>query len=91
MSLWALKGRGRNFGNYFGKSRKKVREFKMPSNLKRRVERLEGGGKGRILTVVQFPGDSKEDAIERAGIEPTDDDIVLIIRRFSDPTEGEPK
>ena len=56
----------------------------MPSNLKRRVDRLEnkGGGKKRTLVAVKFPGDSDEDAIKRAGIEPTDNDIVLIVRRF---------
>ncbi len=63
----------------------------MPSNLNRRVARLEneGSGKGRILTAVLYDGESNEDAIRRAGIEPTDEDIVLLIRRFSDPTEGE--
>ena len=65
----------------------------MSGNLNRRVTRLEneGGGKERILVAVQFPGDSEEDAIKRAGIEPTDDDLVVLIRRFSTPTEGEPK
>ena len=63
----------------------------MPSNLNRRVARLEneGSGKERILVAVQFPGDSQQDAIERAGIEPTGDDLVVLIRRFSTPTEGE--
>ena len=63
----------------------------MPSNLKRRVDRLvnKGGGKERILVAVQFPGESRADAIKREGIEPTDYDTVVIIRRFSAPAKGE--
>ena len=65
----------------------------MPSNLKRRVDRLvnKGGGKERILYAVQYPGDSRADAIKREGIEPTDENLVVIIRRFSVQPEGEPK
>ena len=64
----------------------------MPSNLKRRVDRLESkGGKENILVVVKNPGESNEDAIKRKGLEPTDDDLVVFIRRFGTPTEGEPK
>ena len=58
--------------------------------LSRRVARLESkGGKGRYLVAVKYPGDSNEDAIERAGIEPTDDDLVVIVRRFGITAEGE--
>lgn len=65
----------------------------MPSNLNRRVARLEnkGGGKERIFTTVLYPGESHEDAIKREGIEPTDDDLVVFIRRLSDTAEGKPK
>ena len=64
----------------------------MPSNLNRRVARLEnkGGGKERILYAVKFPGDSEADALKREGIEPTDDDLVVFIRRFGITAEGEP-
>ena len=60
--------------------------------LNRRVARLENkGGGGRYLVAVKYPGDSNEDAIKREGFEPTDDDLVVLVRRFSDTTEGEPK
>ena len=65
----------------------------MSGNLNRRVERLEyeGGGKGRILVAVLYPGDNEQDALSREGIEPTDEDMVVFIRRFSAPAKGEPK
>ena len=65
----------------------------MPSNLNRRVARLEnkGGGKERILTTVLYDGESHEDAIKRAGLEPTGDDLLVFIRRLGITAEGEPK
>ncbi len=64
----------------------------MPSKLNNRVSRLEkdGHGEGRTLLVWVEIGESHEDAIKRAGLEPTGDDLLVFIRRFGITAEGEP-
>ncbi len=72
----------------------------MTGNLARRVARLENeSGEGaRFIVVHQCDGESGEDAIKRARIEPVDNNTILFITRISrdpgDPPlgqDGEPK
>ena len=67
----------------------------MTGNLDRRVARLENeSGEGaRFLVVYQGGGESREEAIKRAGIGPVDNDTILIITRIprdpGDPPLGQ--
>ena len=53
----------------------------MPSNLKRRVDRLENGrhGEGRTLMAWLNEGESHETAIKRRRLEPGENDTVLLV------------
>ena len=53
----------------------------MPSKLNNRVSRLEkeGHSGGRTFMVWVDAGESKEAAIKRRGIEPTEHDTVLLV------------
>ena len=53
----------------------------MPSKLNNRVSRLEkaGHGEGRFLIAWVEQGESHEDAIKRRGLEPGEDDTVLLV------------
>lgn len=56
----------------------------MSENLNRRVARLEGEGnsEGRILLAWLDEGESHEAAIKRRGLEPGENDKVLLIGWF---------
>jgi hypothetical protein len=53
----------------------------MPSKLNNRVSRLEKDGHsgGRTFMVWVDTGESTEDAIKRRGVEPGEDDTVLLV------------
>ena len=60
-------------------------------SLERRVDRLEneGGGKGRVFLALRDEGESAESAIRNAGLEPADNDTVLLLTRvWCGPGDG---
>jgi hypothetical protein len=48
-----------------------------------RIEKLEReSGPGRGYVIQMADGETNEQAIDAAGIEPSDDDTVILLRRF---------